>query len=109
MKFRNIVVQQMNSTIHSKLWGHFDPRLQKYALTFLKYENSYKIIFLSLIFYKGPRHRPKAILYTQNLRTDSSDKQFCIETLLKVTGVKLTPGYRMKVKYHYFLFNFELK
>jgi len=49
MKFRNVVVQQINATIHSKLWGHFDPRLRKNALTFFKYENYHKIKKLSLI------------------------------------------------------------
>jgi len=36
------------TVVHSKLWGHFDPRLQKYAQVFLKYENSYKKILSSL-------------------------------------------------------------
>jgi len=61
MKFRDVVVQQINATIHNKLWCNFDPRLQTYALTFLKYENC-----------NGPRHRPTiAILIEQNLVVNS--------------------------------------
>jgi len=45
MKFRSIVVQQMIATKHSKFWGQFDPTLQKYALIFVKNENSHNLFF----------------------------------------------------------------
>jgi len=69
MKFRNVVVQQMIATIHSKFWGHFDPRLQKYALIFLKYENSPKLsLCISNYFARdqGIGRPPKAILKHRN-------------------------------------------